>query len=319
MRLILAAALSALLAACASSPMPHSALTSGSVLSQVPPNISAELVKIGRVVAPPPTAALYAPLQQREPYAGVRVERDQHYGANERHLLDVFTPAAGGGTARPVLVFVHGGAFMGGNKRTGDSPFYDNILVWAVNNGMVGVNMTYRLAPQNPWPAAQEDIAAALRWVRANIAARGGDPSRVYLMGHSAGAAHVAQYVGHEQFHVAPGGGIAGAIMVSGLFDPSTAEANPPLQSYFGRDPSVYEARSALPGMVALGLPMLFAYAELDPSDFHRQASQANAALCEARRCAPFLLLQGHSHMSEVYSINTADHALTDAIRAFIR
>ena len=96
--------------------------------------------------------------------------------------------------------------------------------------------------------------------------------------------------------------------MVSGLFDPSTAEANPPLQSYFGKDASVYDARSALPGMVASRLPMLFAYAELDPSDFHRQASQVNAALCEAKRCAPVLLLQGHSHMSEVYAINTADH-----------
>jgi triacylglycerol lipase len=183
---------------------------------------------------------------------------------------------------------------------------------------MVGVDMTYRLAPQNPWPAAQEDIAGALRWIRQNIAARGGDPRRIYLMGHSAGAAHVAQYVGHPQFHVAPGGGIAGAIMVSGLFDPSTAEANPPLQSYFGSDASLYEGRSALPGMAASRLPMLLAYAELDPSDFHRQASQANSALCEARRCAPALLLQGHSHMSEVYSINTADHALTDAMRAFV-
>ena len=316
MRLVLAAAAALLLAACATPPAPG--LVSGIVPSQVPANIAAELQKIGRVVAPPPTAALYAPLQQREPYAGVRVERHARYGADERHLLDMFTPETASGAARPVLVFIHGGAFTAGNKRTGDSPFYDNILLWAVANGMVGVNMTYRLAPQNPWPAAQEDIAGALRWVRQNIAARGGDPARIYLMGHSAGAAHVAQYVGHSRFHVAPGSGLAGAIMVSGLFDPSTAEANPPLQSYFGRDPSVYEARSALPGMAASRLPMLFAYAELDPSDFHRQSSQANTALCEAKRCAPVLLLQGHSHMSEVYAINTPDRALTDAMRKFI-
>ena len=316
MRLVLAAAAALLLAACATPPA--SAPASGIVPSQVPPAIAAELVKIGRVVAPPPTAALYAPLQQREPYAGVRVERNARYGPDaERNLLDVFTPEAAG-APRPVLVFIHGGAFTAGNKRSGDSPFYDNIALWAAANGMVGVTMTYRLAPQHPWPAAQEDIAGALRWLRQNIAARGGDPGRIYLMGHSAGAAHVAQYIGHPRFHVAPGGGLAGAIMVSGLFDPSTAEVNPPLQSYFGTDPSLYEARSALAGMARSRLPMLFAYAELDPSDFHRQASQANAALCEARRCAPMLLLQGHSHMSEVYAINTADRALTDAIRAFV-
>jgi triacylglycerol lipase len=181
------------------------------------------------------------------------------------------------------------------------------------------VNTTYRLAPQHPWPAAQQDLGATLAWVRQNIAARGGDPARIYLMGHSAGAAHVAQYVGHPQFHVAPGGGIAGAILVSALFDPSSAEANPPLQSYFGRDPAVYAARSALPGMAASRVPMLLAYAELDPSDFHRQAEQGRAALCAANRCPPFLQLRGHSHMSEVYAINTPDTALTDAIRAFVR
>jgi acetyl esterase/lipase len=234
--------------------------------------------------------------------------RATSYGADARHRLDVFSRGTAG-AARPVLVFVHGGAFMGGDKRTGDSPFYDNIALWAVKNGMVGVNITYRLAPQNPWPAAQEDLAAAFAWVRQNIGARGGDLSRIYVMGHSAGAAHVAQYVGHSRFHVAPGGGIAGAILVSGLFDPSSAEANPPLQAYFGRDASVYAARSALPGMAASRLPMLLAYAELDPSDFHRQAEQARATLCEAGRCPPFLQLRGHSHMSEVYAINTPDMA----------
>jgi triacylglycerol lipase len=87
--------------------------------------------------------------------------------------------------ARPVLVFVHGGGFTGGNRRTGDSPFYDNIMLWALKNGMVGVNMTYRLAPQSQWPAAQQDIASALAWVQDNIASHGGDPSRIVLMGHS--------------------------------------------------------------------------------------------------------------------------------------
>jgi triacylglycerol lipase len=71
--------------------------------------------------------------------------------------------------------------------------------------------------------------------------------------------------------------------------------------------------------MAASRVPMLLAYAELDPSDFHRQAEQARAALCEARRCPAFVQLRGHSHMSEVYAINTADTALTDAIRTFTR
>jgi acetyl esterase/lipase len=304
--------LAAALAGCAAPPIP-----SGPVVSQVPPQIASQLRQIGPVVAPPPTAAIYAPMQQREPYAGVKVARDLHYGPDPRHLLDVFTPGSGG-AARPVLVFVHGGGFVAGNKRTGDSPFYDNIMLWAVNNGMVGVNMTYRLAPQHTWPAAQQDIAAALSWVRREIAARGGDPQRVILMGHSAGAAHVAQYIGHPEFQTSPRGGIAGAVMVSGLFDTTTAEANPSLQAYFGKDASLYARRSALPGMLKSGLPMMLAYAQLDPPDFQQQAEQVHAALCRAGNCPPLLKLIDHSHMSEVYSINTSDTSFTDALRAFV-
>ena len=72
-------------------------------------------------------------------------------------------PAAG---PRPVLMFVHGGAFVGGGRRgPGGSPFYDNIMLFAARNGIVGVNTTYRLAPQNRWPAGAQDVGSAVRWV----------------------------------------------------------------------------------------------------------------------------------------------------------
>jgi acetyl esterase/lipase len=297
---------------------PDAVLASRSVPSQVPSHLREQLLQIGPVVAPAVTAVLYAPLQQREPYAGVQVARGERYGPDPRQLLDVFAPDSGGGGTRPVLVYLHGGAFTGGERRKGASPFYDNIMLWAVKNGMVGVNMTYRLAPQHQWPAAQEDLAAALGWLRQHISVRGGDPARVVLAGHSAGAAHMAQYLGHPQFHVAPGGGVAGAVMLSGLYDPASAEPNPPLQSYFGTDPALYPQRSALPGLLASKVPMLLAYAELDPQDFHAQSEQAHAALRAAGHRPTLLKLMGHSHMSEVYSINTADTALTDALAAFV-
>ena len=288
-----------------------------SVPSQVPSQIHQQLLQTGPVVAPSATAIVYAPLHQREPYAGVKVTRNERYGTAAGHLLDVFTPEVPG-AARPVLVFLHGGAFTGGARRKDDSPFYDNIMLWAVQHGMVGVNMTYRLAPQHTWPAAQRDVCAALAWLRQNIEARGGDPARIVLMGHSAGAAHIAQYIAHPRFHVAPGGGIAGAVMLSGLFDTTTAEPNPPLQAYFGTDSSLYSERSALPGLIASGVPMLIAYAQFDPTDFQTQSEHAYAALSAAGRSVALLELLGHSHMSEVYSINTADHALSDALAAFV-
>ena len=313
MRLLLTAAVSLGLLGCVSMPSSQTV----QVPSAVPANIAAELAQIGPVVAPPPTEKLYAPLAEREPYAGVQVRRDVRYGTDARHLLDVFTPDKAQ-AGQPVLVFVHGGAFMRGERRTGDSPFYDNIMLWAVRQGMVGVNMTYRLAPAHTWPAAQQDIQSALKWVRENIAASGGNPQRIILMGHSAGAAHVAQYLGHPQFHVVPGSGLAGAILLSGLFDPATAEVNPPLQAYFGKDAAQYPARSAVPGLVAAKVPLLLAYAELDPPDFHTQSEQLNAALCKAGQCPGLYKLMGHSHMSEIYSINSADKTVGNLMKRWV-
>jgi acetyl esterase/lipase len=218
-----------------------------SLPSQGPGGIEKQLRRMGAEIELAPTAALYAPLQQFEPYPEVAVARDERYGADPRHRLDVFTASTSAAPA-PVFVFVHGGGFTGGERRSGDSPFYDNVALWAVNSGMVGVNMTYRLAPQHGWPAAQQDIGAAVGWLRQNIGVRGGDPARIYLMGHSAGAAHVALYLAHPQFHAATGGGVAGAILVSGLFDPAMAEPDASLEAYFGADRSLYPGRSALPG-----------------------------------------------------------------------
>lgn len=223
--------LSSRLAACLLVPVFASSLALAQT-SPMPADIAEKLKELGRVIDPPKTAALYAPLQQKEPYAGVKVERDISYGANERNRLDVFVPEAAG-SARPVVIFVHGGGFVRGDKRGPGSPFYDNIMLWAAKSGFVGVNMTYRLAPQNPWPAGAEDVAAVVRWVSDNIAARGGDPAKVFLIGHSAGAVHAASYVAHPAFHGAKGIGLAGAVLISGLYDitqaPSDAE-----RAYFG-------------------------------------------------------------------------------------
>jgi acetyl esterase/lipase len=287
--------------------------------SPMPEDIAWKLLELGSVVDPPHTAAIYAPLQQKEPYPGVGVERDVKYGPADRNLLDVFIAGASS-TPRAVLIFVHGGAFTTGNKRTDDSPFYDNIMLWAVKNGFVGVNTTYRLAPQSQWPAAAEDLGAVVQWVSDHIATRGGDPARIYLMGHSAGAVHVASYVSHPEFHKVKGGGLAGAIMVSGIYDLTAGAAGDPEKAYFGSDASVYAERSSLKGLQASKIPLMIADAELDPPPFHRQFDLLKEAACKgASGCPHAVMLPQHSHMSEVYSINTADTRLTDEILNFVQ
>ncbi|QWG15326.1 alpha/beta hydrolase [Bradyrhizobium sediminis] len=288
--------------------------------SPMPEDLAWKLLELGRVIDPPKTVALYAPLQEKEPYYGVKVERDVKYGPADRNLLDIFVPETVA-SARPVLIFVHGGAYVGGNKRTTPtSPFYDNIMLWAAKNGFVGVNVSYRLAPLHPWPAGAEDLATAVQWISDKIGERGGDPGRIYLMGHSAGAVHVASYVSHPEFHKVKGGGLAGAIMVSGIYDVTATPLADSGRAYFGADPARYAERSSLSGLATTNIPLMLAVAELDPSGFVLQFDLAKQATCKrASGCARALLVPQHSHMSEVYSINTKDTRLTGEILDFVK
>jgi acetyl esterase/lipase len=284
----------------------------------MPDEIAWKLLELGRVVDPPNTAALYAPLQQKEPYQGVKVERDVKYGPADQNLLDVFTPESAS-SPRPVLIFVRGGAFVSGDKHLPGSPFYDNIMLWATKNGFVGVNVNYRLAPQAMWPAGVEDVAGVVQWVSENIAARGGDPARIYLMGHSAGAVHVASYVSHPEFHKVKGGGLAAAIMVSGIYDLTAGGRGDPERAYFGADAGHYAEQSSLQGLLTTKLPLMITAAELDPDAFIQQFDLLKAACKKPDGCPRAFMQPQHSHMSEVHAINTADTRLSDQILDFIK
>jgi acetyl esterase/lipase len=158
----------------------------GPALAGPMPSDKAEAIRaMGPVINPAETGKLYAPQHAKEPYEDVTVARDFKYGPHERNLLDVFHGAAP--QSRPVLIFVHGGGYQRGDRRIGTSPYHDNLMLWASKNGLVGVNMTYRLAPDHSWPAAADDVAAAVAWTKEKIRNFGGDPDRILLMGHSAG------------------------------------------------------------------------------------------------------------------------------------
>ena len=278
-----------------------------------------KLLEIGRVVDPAKTAALFAPMQEQEPYQQAKTEREVKYGPADRHLLDVFTPETAA-SARPVLIFIHGGGFVAGNKRNPGSPFYDNIMLWAVKSGFVGVNATYRLAPQFVWPAGAEDLASIVQWVTTKIGERGGDPTKIFLMGQSAGAVHVANYVSHPELHKVKGGGLAGAIMVSGIYDLTTSPVGDAEITYFGSDPSHRAERSSLRGLLETKIPLMLTAAELDPPRFVEQYELAKQATCKrAGGCARTFMLPQHSHISEVYAINTSDTRLTDEIIDFVK
>lgn len=263
------------------------------------------------------TTKQYAARHPIAPPADVAIAHDERYGPHERQRLDVFRPRQG--AQLPVLLFVHGGGFVGGDKALPGTPFYGNVGIWAARNGMLGVVMTYRLAPGHPWPAGAEDVGAAVRWVRANAARYGGDPAHIFGMGHSAGAAHLADCIAQRSLHGADGAAIAGAILVSGVYDTRTLPGGPN-RAYHGEDPARWAERSALPGLCERPLPLFVAVAEYDPPQFESQALELCAALRRARGRPPrFVRLPGHNHLSIALHIGTAENTLGAGILEFVR
>ena len=274
---------------------------------------------LGREILPAiqGSQAIYADQQEREPYDGVQVVRDAKYGPHERHRLDVFE-GQDGLRGKPVLIFVHGGGFVGGDKRTPGSPYNDNVALWAVRNGMVGVNITYRLAPEFRFPSGSEDLASAVAWVRANAQEFGGDPDRIFILGTSAGAVHVANFVAHRQFDSARAG-VKGVILLSGVYDLPSVAGDAMNTAYYGEDPGVYAAASSLPGLVESPIPILFVLTEFDPEMFERQALKViEAWTARHGRWPDFLRLMGHNHLTSTLHMNTADDYLGSQILAFM-
>src|SRR4029078_7924516 len=141
-------------------------------------------------------------------------------------------------------------------------------MLWAAKNGFVGVNATYRLAPQFVWPSGPEDPASVVQWGSQKIREGGREPARIYLMGQSAGAIHIAGYVSHPEFHKVKGGGVGGSMMIRGIYDLTTSPAGDAEIAYFGPDPSRYAERSSLQGLLATNIPLMVAAAELDRARF---------------------------------------------------
>jgi acetyl esterase/lipase len=104
------------------------------------------------------------------------------YADGPRHRLDVYAPEQRGAAA-PVVMFIYGGGWSRGER--GEYEFVGRALA---SRGFVTVIADYRLVPEVRYPGFIEDSARALRWVQDNIANYGGDPNRVFLSGHSAGA-----------------------------------------------------------------------------------------------------------------------------------
>ncbi len=278
------------------------------------PDIATEIRAIGPQIEVPRTTLLYRTLHPASPPTQVTITRDLRYGPHERHVLDVFMASEGPRTAaRAIVVFVHGGGFRGGAKQLPGLPFYDNVGIWAARNGLVGVTLNYRLAPEFAYPAGADDMERAIAQISALASDCGGDPQRIFFWGHSAGAAHVADYIVTR-----PQPRLAGAILTSGIYDKTGGSPDSPWSTYYGTDTGRYAALSSLPGLIATSVPLLVTWAELDRTDFIADGKALVAARTRAGKPVASLQVAGHSHISEIYAVGTADTSLTGPVLDFI-
>lgn len=267
------------------------------------------------------TLEVYTPLLAVAPKAGIATQRSIAYGQDARQRLDIY--AAEGVKGAPIVAFFHGGAYVRGDRDI-NAEVYANVARYFARNGMLGVNATYRLAPAAKWPAAAEDVGAAVRWLKANAARQGGDPEKIWLIGHSAGATHIATYAYLKELQPADGPGIAGMVLMSGRykFEPHADDPNlKNFQAYFGTDAAQYPARSPINHVKgAAKLPTFLIIAEYDNPDLDTQGAMLLAALCERDRACPrFKRMEKHNHLSMVYQFNTADDATGREILEFMR
>jgi Carboxylesterase family len=336
--------------------------------AQVPPDIAAQLRTIGNGVCVPETAKIYKPLQQQAPYKGVTVVRDIAYGSDPRTIMDVFASEKGSGN-RPVLIFVSGGA---GNKieapPDGDA-FYDNIMLWAVSNGMTGVNMQRRGGLNGAgmaWDEPAKDVGAVVDWVRKNIKNYKGNPDRIFLWSSSAGNGPVSTYAAHPEIAGTNGAAVKGIILMSApnfnilpetvTASPAARGATPGLGTNCGRpagdrgagaprgggaggpqgtgganrgggrgtaadqpDPATQLARSNLQGLAKGKIAVFLGWGELDPPNIIAFDEGLKAALCKTGRCPTAVFFKDHSHMSLVFSPNTADKSVTGPILQWMK
>lgn len=226
------------------------------------------------------------------------------------HLLDVYQPNKPAPTAAgyPVVLFIHGGSWNSGSKG-----FYSFIGRRLAKQGVVAVIINYRLAPQVQIGAMADDCARALAWTVHNIKGYGGDPARVFVMGHSAGgglAALLATDAALLARHGLPPTAVRGAL----LDDPAGLDMLDYLTKLeydgdaqylvpFGRDPAVWKQYSALYHLTPAAPPfLLFIGGKTYPS-ISKSSLKFQQQLAAVGHPTAYTVLPGKHHVPMVLQL----------------
>jgi acetyl esterase/lipase len=223
-----------------------------------------------------------------------------------KHKLDLYLPKDKKNF--PVLVFVHGGSW-----RSGDKSLYPALGNRFAKLGIGVAIPSYRLMPKNPHPAQIEDTAAAFAWVYKNIAQYGGDASRIYVAGHSAGG-HLVALLALDPSYLAkydiPLTAIKGVAALSGVYDVSK------IQGFVNADG---DSPSPIAHVHAKAPPFLISYCQWDYLALPLQAREFAGALKKSFDSVELLYVPGQGHISEIIHIVKDDDVIAQAILKLIQ
>jgi acetyl esterase/lipase len=236
--------------------------------------------------------------------ANATFERNFRYGPDEPNVLDIVRKEGfDSSQRRPVLLFVVGESFTESAGPAAYGALLDQAMCLAASNDLVAVRMSYRLAPNHHWPAAAQDVAAAISWIKENIDLFGGDRNEVIAVGYSVGAFHVASSLAHPELRVR-NSVLAGVVLVSGLYRIGT-HSSAAVKAYIGDDPAKYKERSIFPGILFTESPILLAWSDKDVGHVVTESEELKSLICEARRgaCPQHALLPSGGSIASILEV----------------
>jgi acetyl esterase/lipase len=261
----------------------------------------------------------YSEILATTPREGLLRHNEIAYAGHERNVLDIFCPQ--NANSAPVIVFAHGGAFVDGSKDR-SSEIYSNVLRCFNRHGFIGINLEYRLAPEFMFPSATDDIANAMHWIVQNIHLYGGDKNKIFIMGHSAGAAHSSDYVYRYNPTLTKPLPILGHIIVSGRVRIENRNDNPnarKVEAYYGVNQTLFEECSAIHHVNRNSVPTMFAIAQYENPLIDMHCMELANHIAQLHGRSPRLAwLEGHNHTSIIASLDTADDRLESSILGFL-
>jgi acetyl esterase/lipase len=267
----------------------------------------------------PPRAARAADAPEAKKYEVESVKDIAYYEGEDmdkvKHKLDLYLPK--GKKNFPVLFFVHGGAWIHGDK-DGQLGVYHSLGNFYAAQGIGVVVTNYRLSPGVKHPEHIKDVARAFAWTVKNIEKHGGNPEQIFVCGHSAGGHLVALLATDETYLKAEGASlknIKGVIPISGVYEV------PPkvLPQVFGSDPEVAKKASPTCNVKAGLPPFLILYADDDLKYCDRAPVQAFCKALDDKGCtATICEIKDSNHIKMLFSAKSADNDVSKKILEFI-